>query len=273
MQFPPAPPRKIARSEARSDFTWDVAAQPLYVPASDHVALPHILYRKGGQYSSLIAANLLFWYNRYVLHTFHSLIMEQKKLALGVVLGLAAGVITTLAVEDTILQAQVFGEPVVVAYRGMDIRFDRQYYKRRAVNERDQETEPRAQDQISVPSSVKAVPASPRQTSTEGSADCSLSVPIVAEIERQVFLRIPTGRDYLQLRAGIARYFETIAYGDCARPVDVEGAQAPEHSSAASPVARVNNHCDEYAKDTQRYTRCIVNEREGQRYIGTPVQR
>jgi len=40
VRFSWAAPRKIARNEASSYFTWDVATQSLYVPARNHVAQP-----------------------------------------------------------------------------------------------------------------------------------------------------------------------------------------------------------------------------------------
>ena len=42
---------------------------------------------------------------------------------------------------------------------------------------------------------------------------------------------------------------------------------------AVKAKPRVNNLCERYGKGTQRYTRCIVNEREGQKYIGRQTKK
>ncbi|MFH1670068.1 MAG: hypothetical protein ABIA92_00595, partial [Patescibacteria group bacterium] len=106
------------------------------------------------------------------------------------------------------------------------------------------------------------------QPAVQVSTQCDETVRVVAQMREAAKRIIPNTAKYAQLRDQIAVTLNN-AEQDCKVAEEVrEQAMVNTAVIPVKPKPRVNNHCEQYDKTSQRYTRCLVNEREGQRYVG-----
>lgn len=197
----------------------------------------------------------------------------------GVVVGIILGAGAILYTSDYSVSADLAGTLIrgmTVAYRGADIDFDRDYFKKRAVSDRDSSTR--------TPSQVVTEPRLPRTPlrvneqdtrSVQPDAKCLAKLRVIAQVREAVQRLVPSTSDYTKLTQRITAALND-ATQECVQEIrtqqspvqDLEQQKPSSVSKTARPTLRVNNRCSQYGVGTQRYTRCLVNEREGQRYVG-----
>ena len=201
--------------------------------------------------------------------------MKDKEISLGVcgvVVGLVIGAGAVMYGDSYSSEASLLGEEV--AFRGMDIEFDRQAYKRRAVRERDNRTrlsalERKKAEQRRKQQTPKVTPPPQREVM---SAECMQKVPLVSSLKKEVLGLIPSTLDYSRVKQSVSIAFNNALSGCLAKNRGgQETVSIARHG--VTPVPRVDNGCEQYGRHTQRYTRCLGNERRGQRYVGGQTRR
>ncbi len=183
----------------------------------------------------------------------------------GVVVGIILGAGALLYTNDYGVRAELAGALVnpLVAFRGMDMDIDRRYFKKRAVNERYESAHPPAPLKEETPSQRPRYP-SQEEIQPAVSSECSEG----KKLKDDVLAMVPSTEDYLRLRSKIALAFNEVMKGCPSQQAKTQ----TKKSAGVSPTPRVNNACEQYGRGTQRYTRCLVNERRNQRYEGRQTQ-
>jgi len=194
----------------------------------------------------------------------------------GVVVGIILGAGAMVYTSDYSVRANLTGSLLsaqTVVFRGMDIEVDRQFYSKRAVTERYLEEH----------GSAEVLEGTPQRNTVRTPAVEPVAEPRTDACQEPIDLKakvlglIPIADSYERLRVKVSMAFDqTVQYCE-ERTAQVQASKASETqvksaAQAVSPKPRVNNHCEQYDKTSQRYTRCIGNEREGQRYIGRQSQ-
>ncbi|MCF7844877.1 MAG: hypothetical protein K9M03_03565 [Kiritimatiellales bacterium] len=180
----------------------------------------------------------------------------------GMIIGAGAIVYTQHYTVVAHLAGSIIGVEYLTAFRGIDPPLGREYQKRaisafeRLSNKAEIVTEPR-------------YPLTPQKTepTVQVSDQCAETNRVVYQMREAAKRIIPKTSKYTQFQAQIDAVLNGVAQ-DCKPVVVHEQAMVPAASKSVTPKPRVNNHCEQYDKQSQRYTRCVANEREGQRYQG-----
>ena len=162
------------------------------------------------------------------------------------------------------LAGSLIGQESFLVFRGIDPPLGSEY-KRRAIS-----TFERLTNNASQIVDTPRYPQTPakEQPAVQVSTQCDETVRVVAQMREAAKRIIPGTTKYAQLRDQIAVTLNK-AEQDCKAVEEVrEQAMVKTAVIPVKPKPRVNNHCEQYDKTSQRYTRCLVNEREGQRYVG-----
>jgi len=161
------------------------------------------------------------------------------------------------------LAGSILGQESLFAFRGIDPPLGREY-KRRAIS-----TFERLTNNASQIVDIPRYPPSPAkvQPTVQVSTQCDETLRVVAQMREAAKRIIPSTTKYAQLREQITAALKS-ASQDCQQVIVHEQSNASPTVVPVRPQARVNNHCEQYDKQSQRYTRCLVNERRGQRYVG-----
>lgn len=191
----------------------------------------------------------------------------------GVVVGLILGAGAMLYTQGYSLQAQVVSSDLV-AYRGLTVDAIGDYKRRTVRNNYDQQrsslirtrTPSRPTKTISPTRTVTPVPQKTVPTVMPLTGDCAIKVGAVEVAREKVLSLIPRRGSLFSLHVMVDNAFNE-SIEDCVSPT-VQKAVQPVQRMNAKPKPRVNNHCEQYQYGSPRYTKCVVNERQGQRYQG-----
>ncbi|MBU0767085.1 hypothetical protein KKF55_04905 [Patescibacteria group bacterium] len=180
----------------------------------------------------------------------------------GMIIGAGAIVYTQHYSVVAHLAGSIIGEEFLVAFRGIDPPLGSEY-KRRSISVSNRTTN------VSKIVTEPRYPLSPTKVQPTVVVDskCAEKMRVVSQMREVAKRIIPTTYQYIQLSNQIAAALDS-ASQDCKPVVIQEQAMTSSAVTPVKPKPRVNNHCEQYDKQSQRYTRCLVNEREGQRYVG-----
>jgi len=194
----------------------------------------------------------------------------------GVVVGIILGAGAILYTSDYTVKADLAGmllRGFEVAYRGMDADFDRDYFKKRAVSDRDRAE--RAPAQVVTQPRLPRTPSrvEPEAQPVQPDPKCLAKLRVIAQVREAVRRLVPSTSDYTKLTQRITSALND-ATKECVQEIRAQQFKKPSAvSKAVRPTPRVNNRCTQYSKDTQRYTRCLGNESQGQRYVGRQTKK
>jgi hypothetical protein len=177
----------------------------------------------------------------------------------GILLGLVLGAGSiNLALADS-------ANAELVAFRGLDANLDRADYSRRAVRVRDEKTRKAAE--------VRDY-TEKKDTSVEKEEVIAPECRAMQEVEQRVLALIPGGDvSYLNVERAVERAFEDAVRRCQQNAEQTKRSVQSVQKQTVRPQARVNNNCSKFAVDTPRYTKCVVNEREGRIYVGRQSKR
>ena len=185
----------------------------------------------------------------------------------GIIIGAGAIMYTQHYTVVAHLAGMLVGEESLLAFRGIDPDLG-DTYKRRAIVTFERLTN-NASGIVDTPRYPTVPTQGEEETTVEATAQCEELQRVVVRMREAAKRIIPTTSLYTQLRAQMTAVFEG-SLQECPI-VEVQEQAMIQVKKTNTPVQaqpRVNNHCEQYEKTSQRYTRCIANEREGQRYVG-----
>ncbi|MBU0458034.1 hypothetical protein KJ652_04645 [Patescibacteria group bacterium] len=228
----------------------------------------------------------------------------------GVIVGIILGAGAIIYTQDYPVKAHLAGYLLgegEVAFRGMDVDLDMQQYSKRALSELDRKTNT-SPDIVTEPRR----PLYPTNVNTEVLQEervvCTAKLRTIEQVREAVARLMPVTSVYSDISR---RIFATLdsSMEDCGE-IETK-VQQERQSISTSPIVQapikttvtpvqatikrtvvsqpqqivrptqrvfdttngVNNLCERYGTGTQRYTRCVVNQREGQKYVGRQTTR
>ena len=160
----------------------------------------------------------------------------------------------------------------LVAYRVEDIPIDKSMHSRRALRRklRMENREAPVSPQKRKESQPEKIPET--APAEEVMHDCDMRKAIVEELRIVVMDLLPQTASYERVRGRVEDAFMMSAI-ECEEKEETKEVEINDKKQSSVPVPHVNNKCEQYNKKSQRYTRCLVNEQRGQRYVGRQTRR
>jgi|TARA_Y100000310_G_scaffold115120_1_gene113661 hypothetical protein len=223
----------------------------------------------------------------------------------GVVVGVILGAGTILYTQDYSMTAHLAGSILdnQIAFRGLDMTgIDTRAYNRRNIAAREDTTYSESQvvNDPRYPRTPSRVAASEVKAQAV-SKKCAERLRVISQIREVLKRSIPANHSDMDIRRRVIAVLDDAAVSCQAYRGKIYDQRGPssvqlnklkvkrsQSVTGISPKRRqpaqviyqaqdvstgVNNDCNKYGITTQRYTRCIVAQREGQRYIGRQTRK
>ncbi len=223
----------------------------------------------------------------------------------GVVVGVILGAGTILYTQDYSMTAHLAGSVLdnQVAFRGLDMSgIDTRAYNRRNIAAREDATY--SESQVVNDPRYPRTPSRVEAAETKNQAvnkKCAERLRLISQIREVLKRSIPANHSDMDIRRRVIAVLDDAAVSCQAFRQKIYDQRGPTSAqmnnlkvkksmsvTGVAPKRRqpvqvqynvqntntgVNNDCNKYGITTQRYTRCIVAQREGQRYVGRQTRR